>query len=167
MTSHTYPPSALLGDYLRAAAGFLPAAALLVFAPLALVAGALLGALAATFAVFGIKTALRQLTRIEMSETMLEASAVQKRRIPWAELDHFKLAFYSTELGRRRGWMQLSLKSRRSSLRLDSRIEGFERVVRAAAEAAARRRLPLDAATRANLEVLGLMPLAAAANEPE
>ncbi len=166
-SSHAYPLSALFGDYLRAAAGFLPATALLAFVPLAPAAAAFLGALAAVFGVFGIRTAVRQLTRIEMSEAMVEASGAQKRRILWAELDRMRLAFYSTERDRRHGWMQLDLRSRRSRLRLDSRIEGFERVVKAAAEAAARRRLALDTATLANLEAMGLTPPAPAAGEPE
>lgn len=167
MTSHAYPPSTLFGDYLRAAAGFLPAAGLLLFVPLAPVVAVVLVVLAVTFAIFGVKTALRQLTRIEMSETMLEASGVQSRRIPWAELERVTLAFYSVEHDRKHGWMQLSLRSRRARLQLDSRIEGFERVVQAAAEAAVRRRLPLDDATLANLEALGLVPSETGASEPD
>lgn len=167
MTSHAYPLSALFGDYLRAAAGFLPASALLLFVPLAPLGAAFLSAFAAIFAVFGIKTALRQLTRIEMNETTLEFSGVQSRQISWAELERLTLAFYSTEHDRRRGWMQLSLRSPGTTLRLDSRIEGFEKVVRAAAEAAARRQLALDSATLANLEALGIAPPESGASEPD
>lgn len=159
MSSHAYPSAALFGDYARAAAGFFPLAALLLFVPLAPAAAVLLGLFAAVFALFGMRTALRHLTRIEMSETMVEAFGARPKRILWDELERVKLAFYSTERERRRGWMQLDLRARRSTLSLDSRIEGFERVVAMAAESAARRGLWLDPATLANLKSLGLTPL--------
>ena len=47
-----------------------------------------------------------------------------------------KLAYYSTRRDRRDGWMQLDLRSGWSSVRLDSRIEGFAELVERAARAA-------------------------------
>lgn len=162
MTSHAYPHSAMFGDYCRAAAGFVPAAAILATARLGPVAYSLIGALAALFLVFGVKTWLRQATRLEMTEAQLRAAGPLGATIPWAGLDRLKLAFYSTRRDRRDGWMQLELRAGRANLSVDSRIAGFEALVERAARAAAARRLELSAATLANLQSLGITVPAAA-----
>ena len=156
MTSHSYPPSAMFGDYCRAAAGFVPAAAILATARLGLVTLSLFGGLAALFLVFGLKTWLRQASRVEMSEEELWASGPLGATILWAELDRLKLAFYSTRRDRRDGWMQLELRAGRATLSFDSRLEGFEALVERAARAAAVRGLALSAATLENLQSLGI-----------
>ncbi len=155
MSQHAYPSSAMIGDYARAAAGLLPSAAILATMPLASPAAAVLAALTALFGVFGLRTALRHSTRLELSETGLVASGPLGAAIPWAELDRIKLAYYSTRRDRKAGWMQLELRAGRSTLRLDSRIEGFALVVERAAAAARGRGLVLSAATTSNLEALG------------
>ncbi len=50
-----------------------------------------------------------------------------------------KLAYYSTRRDRRDGWMQLELRAGASTIRLDSRIDGFAELVERAALAAAAR----------------------------
>jgi hypothetical protein len=52
--------------------------------------------------------------------------------------------------------MQLKLRAGWSSLRVDSRIEGFSELVVAAAKAAEMHCLSLDPATSANLQALGI-----------
>ncbi|HEY3910733.1 MAG TPA: hypothetical protein VGM07_12690 [Stellaceae bacterium] len=156
MTRHAYPGAAMVGDYLRAAAGLLPTAAILVLAPLGAVGAAILGGLAALFLVFGLRTALRHRTSIEMTETGLSAASPLRVTILWTELDRIKLAYYSTRRDRRDGWMQLELRAGASVLRLDSRIDGFAELARRAAMAAGARRLALSPATAANLEALGI-----------
>lgn len=156
MTRHTYPASALLGDYLRAAAGLIPAFAILAVAPMGIFEATLLGGLALLFAAFAIRTALRQFTRIEVTEAALRASGALRSRISWDELDRMRLAYYSTRRDRRDGWMQLELRSGWSTLRVDSGIIGFSELVTASAEAAAMRGLSLDPATLANLQALGI-----------
>jgi hypothetical protein len=158
MTVHTYPASAMNGDYLRAAAGVIPCVAILAGVPLAPLAIAVVGSVAALFATFGIRTALRHRSRIEMTEAALSASGPLGARIPWAALDGMKLAYYSTRRDRGDGWMQLVVRAGRAKLSLDSRIEGFALLVERSARAAAIRRVPLNRTTLANLEVLGIMP---------
>ncbi|HZU87952.1 MAG TPA: hypothetical protein VE993_01720 [Stellaceae bacterium] len=168
-TVHAYPASAMSGDYLRAAAGMIPCLALLAAASLAPLAAAALGGGAALFAAFGIRTALRHKSRIEMTEAALFASGLLGASIPWAALDGMKLAYYSTRRDRSEGWMQLVLRAGRAKLSVDSRIEGFPLLVERAARAAAARRLVLSRTTLANLEALGIAsPVAAerAAGEP-
>ena len=52
--------------------------------------------------------------------------------------------------------MQLELGAGRARLSLDSRLDGFDRLVRHAAEIATRRGLALSDATAANLQALGI-----------
>ncbi len=155
-TRHAYPAAAMVGDYLRAAAGLVPSGFLLVTLPVGATAAAVLGGFAAVFAVFGLRTALRHGTSLEMTETELQASRPWRSTIEWAKLDHMRLAYYSTRRDRRSGWMQLDLRAGGARLRLDSRIAGFDRVVRHAATIAAAHRLELNEATAANLQALGI-----------
>lgn len=156
MTRHVYPTSTLLGDYARAAAGFFPTAAILATASVGIIAGTVLGGFAALFAVFGIRTALRHGTQIEATETTLSTSGLRRISISWSELDHLKLAYYSTRRDRREGWLQLELRAGSSTLRLDSRIGGFADLVQASARAAELRGLSFGPATAANLQALGV-----------
>jgi hypothetical protein len=156
MTRHAYPNSAMVGDYVRAAAGFVPATTILALAAAGPVATGLLAGLAALFALFGLRTALRHATRIEATQTGLMSSGPVSATIPWAELDRMKLAYYTTRRDRHDGWMQLELRAGGSIIRLDSRIEGFNELVERSALAAAARGLELSGATAANLNALGI-----------
>src|SRR5690349_7166808 len=158
MTHHTYPTSALVGDYLRAAAGFFPAIAALAIEPVGIAGGTVLGGFAALFAVFGIRTALRHCTSIEVNEAALRSSGLLQTSIWWSKLDRMKVSYYSTRRDGRGGWMQLELRAGWSSLRIDSRVEGFSELVVASAKAAELRGLSLDPATSANLQALGIDP---------
>jgi hypothetical protein len=155
-TRHVYPASAMIGDYLRAAAGLVPAGAVFVVAPVGMVATVVLGSFATIFALFGLRTMLRHGSRIEMSDSELREEGIRFRAIAWAELDRMKLAYYSTRRDRKAGWMQLELGAGSARVRLDSRIEGFDQLVRRAAEAAGARSIALNDATLANLEALGI-----------
>ena len=154
MTRHVYPASALAGDYLRAAAGFFPTIAALAIGPIGTVGGTMLGGFAALFAVFGIRTALRQCTSIEVTETALQSTGLLQASIWWNKLDRMKLSYYSTRRDGRGGWMQLKLCAGWSTLRIDSRIEGFSDLVIASAKAAEMRGLPMDPVTLTNLQAL-------------
>ncbi len=156
MSDHAYPGSAMLGDYLRAAAGFVPAIAIPVVAAVGPAASGVAAGFAALFLLFGMRTAVRHATRIVTDQTGLAASGPLAAKIRWAELDRLKLSYYSTRRDRRDGWMQLELRAGRSRLRLDSRIIGFEELVAWAAQAAIARGLELDAVTAANLQALGI-----------
>jgi hypothetical protein len=155
-TRHAYPASAMVGDYLRAAAGLVPVGVLFATLPVGTVAASILGSFAAIFAVFGLRTALRHGTSVEMTDTELRAQGLRHSTIQWAQLDHMRLAYYSTRRDRRSGWMQLDLGAGGAKVRLDSRIEGFDQVVRRAAAVASERGLALSEATWANLQALGI-----------
>jgi hypothetical protein len=152
----SYPASAMAGDYLRAAAGLGPTLLILGTVSVGSVAAVVLGGFAAIFGAFLIRTALRHGTSLELSDTELRAVGLQHATIRWAALDRMRLAFYSTRRDRKSGWMQLELGAGRSRLSLDSRLDGFERLARHAALAAAERDLELSEATAANLQALGI-----------
>ena len=156
MTRHAYPPLALFGDYIRAAAGFFPTLAVLTIEPVGIVGGIMLGGFAALFGVFGMRTALRHSTSIEVTEAALHCSGLLQASIWWSKLDRMKLSYYSTRRDGRNGWMQLKVGAGWSTLRIDSRVEGFSELVIACAKAAEMRGLAVDPATSANLQALGI-----------
>lgn len=155
-TRHVYPATAMVGDYLRAAAGLVPTGVVFATEPVGTVAATVLGSFAAVFGIFGLRTVLRHGTRLEMTDTELRAFGAWSCTIVWAKLDRMKLSYYSTRRDRRSGWMQLELGAGGARVRLDSRIVGFDRLVRRAAEVAATRGIVLNEATLANLEALGI-----------
>jgi len=167
VTSHRYPTTALAGDYLRAAFGLAFVALPLVVLSLNQAVAAMLAILVVLFLVFAARTLLLQLGPLEMTETEIRCSFPRAIRIPWAELDDLKLAYFATSPRVTRGspypmrrdgtgWMQLALRAGGCRLRLDSRIDGFAAIVGRAARAARQRRLPLSATTAANCAALGL-----------
>jgi len=141
---------------MRAGAGFVPSVAILATLPVGTAAATVLSGFAALFAIFGIRTVLRHGTRFEMTGSALRAAGLRRGTIIWNELSRMNLAYYSTRRDRRDGWMQLELRSGRSTIRLDSRIEGFGELVEKSAKAAETRGLQLNAATSANLAALGV-----------
>ena len=138
---HRYPARAVLLDYLYAGLGLLftlgPLAGTAPTGPAAWV----LGGLAALFAVYGARTALRHRTCLNVSEEGLTVEGLMRRHLPWDRLTRCTLGYYATRRNRERGWMQLTLKVGRRNLRIDSQIEGFERIVR---RAVPRRRLAVS-----------------------
>ena len=106
-----YPPRTLWADYMRAAAGLvlcgLPLLALDVNRWLAVVLGAGL----VLFALFLVRTALRQRTRFVLGPDTLCADGPGGKVVEWNRLDRLKLSYFSTKRDRTGGWMQLSVGS--------------------------------------------------------
>lgn len=153
---HRYPSRAVFSECACAALGLLFALGPFAVAPpLAPVAG-VLAALAALFAAFGARALLRHRTCLHLSARGLTVDGPLPRHLPWARLTRCSLGYYSTRRDRRGGWMQLKLEAQARRLRIDSRIEGFETIVRRAADAARARGLAFDPATVENLRALGI-----------
>jgi hypothetical protein len=91
-----------------------------------------------------------------VTEAALQSSGLLQASIWWSKLDRMKLSYYSTRRDGRGGWMQLKLGAGWSTLRIDSRVEGFSELVIASAKAAETRGLSLDPATSGNLQALGI-----------
>jgi len=160
-----YSWRSLLPDYAGGGIGLA-----LSLGPLALVHPAapvawILAAAAALFLVYFVRTLCRQLTHIELDEDGIRvggpAAGLLGAAIRWEDLRSLRLNYFSTRRdpeGRTMdgGWMQLKLRDARHTIRIDSELEGFERVARTAALEAVRRGADLDYPTRANLAVLGV-----------
>ena len=164
-----YSWRSLLPDYAGGGIGLA-----LSLGPLALVHPAApvawgLAAAAALFLVYLVRTLCRQLTHIELDEDGIRvggpaaglAVGLHGAAIRWEDLRSLRLNYFSTRRDPESrtmdgGWMQLRLRDARHTIRIDSELEGFERLARAAALEAARRGADLDYATRANLAVLGV-----------
>ena len=146
-----YPRRALVADYARAGVGLAVSLAPLAAARPAPAMAWALGAAAALFLVYFMRTVERQLTQFTWDEAGIRAEGPLGASIRWDDLRSLRLAYYSTRRDREEGWMQLKLGDARRSIRTDSDLAGFADLVRAAAAHAARRGIELDAATRSNL----------------
>jgi len=162
---YRYSWRALLPDYAGGGIGLV-----LLLGPLAYTRPAtpvawVLGTAAALFLVYFVRTVCRQLTQIELDETGIRvrgpALGLMSAALRWEELRSLRLDYYSTRRDPegttvQGGWMQLRLRDTRCTIRIDSELEGFLDLVRAAALEARRRGADLDWTTRANLGVLGV-----------
>lgn len=156
MSHHHYPPSALIPDYLRAGAGLLLSGGPLLLAdPSSLMVYVLVG-LAALFSLYGLRTLVRQMWRLEVTENGVTTAGPFGGSVRWDELSALQLSYFSTRRDRSDGWMQLKLRGADGNLRIESTLSDFDAVVARAASAAGRRDLALNESTRANLATLGI-----------
>ncbi len=170
---HAYDAKTLAGDYVRAVCGAAVCLGPLLLLEVAAAMAWILAVFGAVFAAFGLRTLVRNLTRVELSDAGIRAIGPAPRAIRWDELSAMKLAFYTTRRRRKddsrtdmrasRDWMELKLGGPRRSIRVESSIGGFEAIVDRAYNAAMDRNLALNDITRANLDALGF---AAGADAP-
>jgi hypothetical protein len=129
----------------------------LLVAPVGAAAGALLGGCAVLFAVFGVRTALRQSSRVVADEAGLRIESPFARRLAWRTLSGMRLRYFATRRGRGAGWMQLTLRASGVTVRLDSTLEGFPAIVRLAARAAGENGVRFAPGTLDNLCAFGVI----------
>lgn len=167
MSTHRFAPASLYADYGRAALGFT-----LTFGPLVLLQPApvlawIFAGLALLFAWFGLRTLLRQLSRVEIGPQRIALVGPRPKEIRWADLSEVRLSYFAPRQARRsrdsapseeaEGWLQLSLIDRGGRrLDLDSTLDDFADVLARAQRTVRTRDLPVDPATSANFAALGL-----------
>jgi hypothetical protein len=151
---YRYPLRSLALEYGGSAIGLACTLGLVGFAPLAAPVAWVLTAVGGLFLVYFVLTVCRQLTHIEVDGTGVRARGPLGAAIRWEDLRLLRLDYYSTRADREGGWMQLKLGDTQRTIRIDSDLDGFARVVEYAAIEAARLNLALDASTAANLEAL-------------
>lgn len=157
MSRHRYPLQALLKDDVKAALGLAVSATPLFFVgSISVIIFFIFLALTLLFLVFGLRTALRHTMVVEVSDMGVRATGPLGMTIAWEDLRDVRLRYYSTRRDRERGWMDLRLKSRRRTLRIESAIKGFEHIVRRTTDFAPDHGIELSAATRANLKAMGI-----------
>ncbi len=160
MSSHQYPTKALSADYFRSALGVFVPLALIFFTELLPLVFYFMAALALLFAIYGLRTALRQGTVLTVDDNGVRQEGplggLLDRAINWSDLRDIRLRYYSTRRDHSGGWMQLILSGAAGRIRMDSNLPGFDDIVRRACAEARERRLTTDPATAANLSSLGL-----------
>ena len=155
--SFHYPLRSLSADYAGSAIGLAFSLGLLAFAQPAAAMAWLLAAAAALFLVYFGRTVCRQLTHIELDKAGIRARGPLGAVIRWEDLRSLRLDYYSTRRDREEGWMQLRLRDAQRAIRIDSEVDGFADIARAAAGEARRRGADVDPATHANLRLLGIV----------
>lgn len=144
----------LRGDYLRATAGLAITVPPLVFAEPGPVAVAILATLALLFAYLALRNARRHASRFVLTDEGLRRG---RDAIAWADLARLRLRHFGKRRGDPgRGWMEMRLAAPGGRITLDTELDGFLAIARAAHRAAIARDLALDGATRANFRALGL-----------
>ena len=158
-----YPPRALVGDYLRSAAGLFVGLGVLLSVPPGPVVIAIFGSVAGLFAVFGLRTVHRHGLRVAVTEEEIACRGIITKVMPWAGIEAFKLRYFGSRKSKWRplpsGFMQLTLKGAGTAMTFESNIDGFDWLAGRAAEAMRARGLPLDPATTSNLIELGIDPV--------
>ena len=156
MTMHRYPGHIIVSDYTRAGVGTLLTLGTLTAIPVASIAGVVLSLLAILFVFFAGRTWVRSRTAVHLSDEGLAVTALQYKTISWQAVASLELRYFPTRRDRSQGWMQLTLKSADTTLRLESTLEGFDSITRTAAHAAAQQELSLSPSTLENLRALDL-----------
>ena len=152
-----YRKTAMLVDSLRGWTGLaLSGLPLLTMRPIWPVALGLM-ALVGLFAGFLWQTWQRQHSRLRLTSSGVALVGGVERELAWHDLDGLRLRWFGTRR-HGRGWLELELRGRGQRLVVTSALDGFDQVVSEAVRAANRRGLPLEAATRANVEALLGLP---------
>ena len=154
MSRHRYRGRALAVDYVQAAAGVGATGGIAAFANALPIWTYVFGGLALMFLAYGVRTALRQLTVVECSETGLAAEGPRPISIAWKDVRDVRLRYFSTRRDRSGGWLQLTVAGPRGAIRLDSGLEDFATVARRAIGEARRNGLPLGPDTTVNAQAL-------------
>lgn len=162
MKQFRYPRRALVGDYLRSAAGLFVGLGVLLAAPPAPAVLIIFGALAALFAVFALRTAHRHKLRVAVTDDEIACRGLTTKVLPWRDIEAMKLRYFGSRRSRQRplggGFMQLTIKGGGSAMTFESSLEGFDWLAGRAAAAMQARGLDLDPATSSNLIELGIDP---------
>lgn len=149
-----YPSSYFVKGYMRASAGIVFAVVIWIVMPSSSITSVLCGLFGSVFGIFALQTLLRQKSEIRMGNSQISVAGPRNVCIRWNELNDLRLSYYSTRKDSAKGWMQLKLSSDKSSIRIDSDLDGFEDVVGKALFHARNRGLDLDLQTRHNADTL-------------
>ncbi len=172
---YRYPVKSLRGDYFRAGAGLALCALPLIFAPPFGGVFLVFGGLASMFIVYGLRAWARQMTVVDMTETVVSAAGpriisgqlASRVTLAWNEMRVIKLSYYSTRREHTDGWMNLKLKGAGECLIVGSDIDGFSAIATKAAATAKANNVPLSETTVSNFAVLGITVSATRIAEPE
>jgi len=160
-----YPLRTLLPDYVRAGTGVAISLGVLAANPVGWTLGVVVGGVLLLFGGYGARTVHQTLYGVDVDAAGITAHGLQRRRVPWTELAGVKLRHYGARKAKRadddptqRGFHQLTLRTVRGRLTLESNLESFAYVVWRAARAARAAGLSLDPMTAETMLALGVDP---------
>ncbi len=159
--TYRYPPSAVMGDYLRSAVGLAVGLGVLLTVPISTVILIVFGGLTVIFLLFGLRTLQRHLTQITLDQDGILRRDLVSQTLRWQDLEYLRLRYFGThrqQRGGSGGFMQLSLRGQGRRMKIESDLEGFEDVTRLAAAAARTNGVSLDPASAGNLLAMGIDP---------
>ena len=158
-----YDTRSIAADYARAAFGAVACLAPPLLMDVAAVLAWILLAVGALFVAFGLRTLLRHLTVYELFPEGVRARGPLGATVSWKNLTAINLAYFQTRPRRKiiarspGGWMELTLRDGRQTIKIDSSLQGFDDVVGEAARVARERGLTLNSVTLANLAAMGFV----------
>jgi hypothetical protein len=161
VTTYNYSARRIFADYFRTGLGMTLTAVPLSLPDLHAFFQALFGAAFIFFSIYGIATVKRHVTQIHVTEQGVSLKGPEFRgfgsaTVNWLEISDLKLAYFSTSRDGSNGWMQLSLTGARKNIKIESRLDGFQKIARLAVNSAQANHLTLDPATIDNLIALGI-----------
>lgn len=151
-----YGFSDLSGDYSRSIIGILIAAFPFMFVRPVTFVAVIIIVVGATFALFFGQTLVRHISRIVLDADGISLVTVYERRMDWNAVEELSLAYYSTWRSGGKGWMQLKLRGKGRTMRIVSKLDGFNEIVGVVVGAVSTNGLAFDEATIQNLAALGL-----------
>lgn len=156
-----YPMKSLYGDYLRALIGIAILGTPFFFSAGSPILATILGLLLLLFVSFGIRTYLRQITTITVSEDAIEAVGPFGRRIAWNDITRVELKYYSTRRERAGkgggdGWMQMKICNSGGCMKIDSSLQQFNDIAAKVAAAAFQNDAEMSETTMENFTAMGI-----------
>ena len=151
-----YTTSILRPDYIKSSIGMaLPVVVLFFFSDLfgLLWISAIIFLL--SFIIF-IRTLIRHLTRITISEKCIKVRIFRERELSWRNLSGLQVYYYKAWRFGGDNWMRVVLRDPNIKLVIESSFEGFENVVFKAKLSAKENKLKLSPVTISNLNFVGL-----------
>jgi len=151
---YRYTRAALAKDYLLGAAGLALGGLPFVLADPGRIASYILAAVLLLAGFLFLRTARRHAAVFLVSADALSHG---RRILPWRELRGLRLRHFATRRDQPgAGWMELRLRGTALRFKIDSGLDGFSEVLRAAHAAALANGVRFDPATAANLQASGL-----------
>ena len=156
MSTHKYPVSSLRSDYLRACAGIVFTSLMLVGASSIPVVSLIVGSILFLFVGFGFQTWNRHLTTIRIDGDGLNVYGLRRRKIQWQQLTGAKLRFFTMKRDRNSGWMELTLLTENGKYKIDSSIQGFNKIAQAVVHSAEANNVVIDKTSVENFNGIGI-----------
>jgi hypothetical protein len=145
----SYDAGAIRRDLMRAGCGLACATGVLAVGPVAWIAWSAAGA-AVLFLLFGARVLVRWRTTVTLDDAGISL-APWGGRVDWAALEAVRLRYFPGSRDGSDGWLELVVAGNGRRLRIEQSLDGFDRVLTAATDAARARGLPLSPVTRMNL----------------